>query len=99
MLNNYYDSLVMAESLGSEPPDPFPDQLFGVIYEPGGRSDPTWSPYEPGRGLVAVGNTITARDALSLVYDSGFLESPPPGFSAGGEMRIVRGSWRWESLP
>ncbi len=56
MLNNYYDSLVMAESLGSERPDPFPDQLFGVIYEPGGRSDPTWSPFEPGRGLVAVGN-------------------------------------------
>ena len=65
-LNLYYDSLLLAGALGE---NPLPDQMYGIIYTPGGRADPTWSPYEPGRGLVSVGNARFTPLSLGVEHD------------------------------
>ncbi|MDY6950836.1 MAG: hypothetical protein SWE60_04945 [Thermodesulfobacteriota bacterium] len=65
-LNLYYDSLLLSWALKGKTP---PDQMYGVVYEGGGRSDPTWSPYEPGRGLVSVGNVRFSPGILGVEHD------------------------------
>ena len=76
--------------------DSFPTLLERLMYV---SRDVIMSSHPAFDGVVVVGNSLTGRNALSPVYDSGFLESPPPAFSAGGAMRAVKGSWRWETLP
>ncbi|MDY6838852.1 MAG: hypothetical protein SWH78_12865 [Thermodesulfobacteriota bacterium] len=65
-LNLYYDNLLLSWALKGKTP---PDQMYGVVYEGGGRSDPTWSPYEPGRGLVSVGNVRFTPGILGVEHD------------------------------
>ena len=56
-----------------------------------------------GGGLTALETSLHAGgatgvvDILPLTYDSTFLQSPPPGFSAGTSMQIVPGTWRREA--
>jgi len=48
---------------------------------------------------VVVTQAIWAGNGLDVTYRSTYLDNPPPGFAAGPEVELSRGSWRWEATP
>jgi len=75
----------------SDTDDSYPNVIKGLVYVAGDLSFTSHCVFE---GAMVAGNNILVYDHLDLTYQSTFFDDPPPGFSAGTEMRIVPGTWR-----
>jgi hypothetical protein len=71
--------------------DTYPVVIKGLVYVSGDVD--TWQSPD-FRGVVVVGNVLSATGDMSLTYQSTFLNNPPPGFLAPAGMKISPGSWK-----
>jgi len=72
--------------------DEYPALIKGLIYVSGNLTVQHQCIVE---GVVVTGS-VTPNAAMTLTYDSVFLDNPPPGFGSGNTMTISAGSWRRE---
>ena len=74
--------------------DVYPCSFEGLVYVSNNLS--TWYTAQI-QGPVVVGNTYDLTSSTFTVsYDPTYLNNPPPGFFAAGEVRIESGSWNKE---
>jgi len=78
----------------SDTVDTYPSMINGLVYVSGNvtsANDPAFD------GVVVAGGAITVTGGtFTLTYQSTFFTNPPPGFTAGNDVRIVPGSWKQE---
>ena len=85
----------------SDSTDTYPAGIDGLVYVSGNDpANPTSTMRYPSVANLIVGGACTAaKDQLTLSPKLIYNAMPPPGFTGGGTLQTVPGTWRWESMP
>jgi hypothetical protein len=75
----------------SDTNDSYPGVIKGLVYIAGNLNVTNNPSVE---GVIVVGGQCAISEDLTLTYRDIFLNSPPPGFADGSQMRIVPGTWQ-----
>ena len=71
--------------------DSYSAEIVGLVYATGNLQ---FTKQTTIRGVVVAGGTVSVAAQTTLSLDTTFYNSPPPGFSTGGQVGIVPGTWR-----
>jgi hypothetical protein len=71
--------------------DSYPSVMKGLIYASGNVTTKNSVTID---GVLVIGTTLSAANALSLSYLSSFYDNPPPGFGGAPEMVVSPGTWK-----
>ncbi len=76
--------------------DVYPNEIRGLVHVTG---DLTFFETPKIKGVVICENRVTDEGSCQLEHDPALVSNPPMGYTAGGLVVPVRGTWRWDTLP
>ena len=76
--------------------DSFTPSFTGLAYASGSV---VFANHPVVTGQVIGAGTFSGSGSMNLTYSSTAFNNPPPGFTGGGQMTAVAGTWRWEPAP
>jgi hypothetical protein len=76
--------------------DVYPNEIRGLVHVTG---ELRFFETPKIKGVVICESTVLNEDSCRLEYDPALASNPPMGYTAGGMVVPVRGTWRWDTLP
>lgn len=77
--------------------DTYPPEFHGLMHVMGSGFWTTFTSYFTAKGTLLVDDKASFGSNVKLTLDSGLYTSPPAGYTGGGDLIPVAGTWRWES--